>query len=392
MRPSAARPLRIAIGIDDLFAPVPGGGGQGRVIINLIRNLAVLDRESRYTLFSTRKIAGVAQLLGALPPNFRFVQIPASRPALRFLQWHVLRRPFIERWIGLQDVIHATTPGVVPPTVAARMVLTVYDLVWWRFPEGLNGWGRFFHRTGLFHAIRHGAAIAAISDATRREIRALAKGRPIKGGLHVFPIAASEPEGLSRPAASDVALRLGISKQYVVTVGTLEPRKNHRRLLEAFASLPREVRSRFQLVVIGAVGWKVPPLRDTVQELGLEGQVVWTDYLPDRDMEQVVAGATVFAYPSLYEGFGIPVLEAMRLGVPVLTSNVSSMPEVAGDAAVLVDPHKRESIADGLLRLLTDPELRVTLIARGRIRVRAFSFRRMAEQYLALYMQLGTVG
>lgn len=383
------RPLRIAIGIDDLFGPVPDGGGQGRVIINLIRHLAAIDSDSAYTLFATRPIGTIPRSLADLPANFRIVQIPAHRPALRFLQWHVLRRPFIERWIGPQDVVHSTTPSAVPAAERAKMVLTVYDLVWLHFPSGLNRWGRFFHRTGLYAAVRSGAAIVAISHATRNDINELIGSKQIRGGLHTFQIASAEPVSNDVVGDPHIAARSGINKPYIVSVGTLEPRKNHRRLLQAFAMLSPQLRSQYQLVLVGAVGWKLPAITAMVSALGLDGQVVWTNHLVDADMERVVGAATVFAYPSLYEGFGIPILEAMRLGVPVLTSGISSMPEVAGTAAILVDPYSVRSIADGLERLLTDAQLRATLIARGNDRVTTFSFRKMAEQYLALYKQLG---
>jgi glycosyltransferase involved in cell wall biosynthesis len=384
----SASALKIAIGIDDLFGPIPNGGGQGRVILNLIENLCALDTDSQYTLFTTRRIGALPSALANLPANFRIVQIPARKPALRFFQWHVLGRPCIERWIGPQDVIHATTPSVVPVTAGARLVLTVYDLVWWRFPSGLNKWGRFFHRTGLRAAIRRGAAIVAISDATRLDICDLIEARAIVGGLYTFRIAASDLSEISSDTAGRSSTTV-IDRPYIVTVGTLEPRKNHRRLLEAFAQLPAILRAQYQLVLIGAEGWKLPAMKGLIRSLGLDGDVIWTGHLADSEMKRVVKGAAVFAYPSLYAGFGIPILEAMELGVPVLTSNVSSMPEVAGDAALLIDPYSTTSIASGLEQLLTSSQMRSELVARGNARIKEFSFRTMAAQYLALYKRLG---
>jgi glycosyltransferase involved in cell wall biosynthesis len=172
----------------------------------------------------------------------------------------------------------------------------------------------------------------------------------------------------------------GITRDYVLAIGTREPRKNHRRLLKAFRALPEALRSRTQLVVIGATGWGIED-----QSTPDDDRVVWTGYVPEEDMRALLSGATAFAYPSLFEGFGLPILEAMACDIPVVTSNTSSMPEVAGDATLLVDPTSVEEISQALARLLTDDALRRELVCRGRAQRTRFSFRRMAEQYRELY-------
>jgi len=179
-----------------------------------------------------------------------------------------------------------------------------------------------------------------------------------------------------------VKSRHGITGDYVLAIGTREPRKNHRRLLQAFGALPAEVRARTQLVVIGAAGWGIDDEPTHVDE-----RVVWTGYVPEGDMRALLSAATAFAYPSLFEGFGLPILEAMACDIPVLTSNTSSMPEVAGDAALLVDPRSVEAMSNALTRLLTEPALRRELVSRGRTQRTRFSVRRTAEQYRELYEQ-----
>ena len=374
------RRLRVAIGVDDLFGPVPGGGGQGRVVLNLLRELAEWDTNTEYTLYSARPIGVLPAPIASLRPHVRWVQLPVRKPQLTYLAWHTIRRPPIERWIGPQDVVHATSPNVVPARSAARLVLTVHDLVWWRFPEGLTVWGRFFHRTGLEIAAREAFAIATDSEATRADVLER-MGRAIDPSkVHCIHLG-TELRAETDPARIAAAkLAFGITGDYVLAIGTLEPRKNHRRLLEAFDALPAHVRGRTQLVVVGAPGWGLER-----ESLVARDRVVWTGYISDEDMRALLTGATAFAYPSLFEGFGLPILEAMACDVPVITSNTSSMPEVAGDAALLVDPENVSEITAALVRLLGDGELRRTLAARGRVQRTRFSVRATAERYRELY-------
>ena len=157
-----AGPLRVAINVDELFGRVPGGGGHGWVITQLIAHLAAIDPHTRYTLFSARRIRALPEPIAALPWNFRLVQLPAGlRGEWLHFAWHALRRPAVERWLGPQDVVHATTTAAVPAVRSARLVVTVHDLIWWRFPAGPNWAGRYVHRTGLRIAAREAAAIAA---------------------------------------------------------------------------------------------------------------------------------------------------------------------------------------------------------------------------------------
>ena len=166
------RPLRIAIAVDELFGRVRGGGGQGRVIVNLIRQLAALDRHNHFILFAARPIREIPPALSELPPNFSWLQLPCRPREWLYVAWHLVRRPFLERFAGPLDVVHATSTSSVPAVHRARLVVTVHDLVWWRYPEGLNWAGRFVHRTGLRIAAREGARLAAVSEFTRSEVLA----------------------------------------------------------------------------------------------------------------------------------------------------------------------------------------------------------------------------
>jgi glycosyltransferase involved in cell wall biosynthesis len=182
-----------------------------------------------------------------------------------------------------------------------------------------------------------------------------------------------------------VRRRYDLPERFVLFVGTLEPRKNLMRLVQAYAGLPASVRRHVSLVIAGGPGWLSETLRREVAERGLADRVRFIGYVRDEDMAPLYSLATVFAYPSLYEGFGLPVLEAMACGVPVLTSNVSSLPEVAGGAAVLVAPTDVDAIADGLTQLLDDTALAAKLVARGLEWSTNFSWDRCARETLAVY-------
>jgi alpha-1,3-rhamnosyl/mannosyltransferase len=251
----------------------------------------------------------------------------------------------------------------------------VHDLAVLRHPEWFNRWTRTYSRVAVPRVVSAAQRVIAVSEFTRRELVDLlgvpeAKIRVVPNGIEeVFT-----PEGPRRDG------------DYALAVGTLEPRKNLPRLVEAFARLSAEVRQDRLLVLVGALGWDTSETVDTlrrhsalVRELG---------HVDDDELRALYRGAELFAYPSLYEGFGLPVLEAMASGTPVLTSRTSSLPEVAGDAAVYVDPRDIDSIASGLGEALTDPDRLATLTAKGIERARLFSWDRTAAETLGLLEQL----
>ncbi|MBZ0307998.1 MAG: glycosyltransferase family 4 protein, partial [Anaerolineae bacterium] len=173
----------------------------------------------------------------------------------------------------------------------------------------------------------------------------------------------------------------------IFSIGTVQPRKNYLRLVQALHHLGREF-ADVTLVIAGGKGWLESPLYETMRELGMTERVFFTGFADDHDLPALYSAAALTAYPSLYEGFGFPILESMACGTPVLTSTVSSMPEVAGDAAVLVNPYEVEALSDGLRVLLTDTSLRETLIERGFQQARRFSWQKAAQELKAIYQTL----
>jgi glycosyltransferase involved in cell wall biosynthesis len=180
----------------------------------------------------------------------------------------------------------------------------------------------------------------------------------------------------------------GLPGEFILFLGSLEPRKNLVRLISAYARLPHALRREVHLVIAGGAGWLNENVKRAAIEHGVTDWVHFVGYIPDEDLSALYSLATVFAYPSLAEGFGLPILDAMQCGVPVLTSNVSSLPEVTGDAAVLVSPTNVDEIVDGLTRLLESDSLRAQLRERGYRRASQFSWERCARETLAVYQQI----
>lgn len=268
------------------------------------------------------------------------------------------------------------------------VLFTCYDLTFLSHPECHTLDNRIACLEGTLRAHLAGAHFLAISQATSTEMQARLGIAPERISV-IYP-AAADRFGLgdgenSTPQLSSPARTLDSGRgEYLLAVGTLEPRKNLARLIEAYAQLPDEVRSRYSLRIAGGGGWK----QDGLQVARSTEGVQWMGSVSDDELVDLYRGASLFVYPSLAEGFGLPVVEAMASGTPVITSNVSSLIEVAGDAAATVDPLDVEALARTIADLLGDVTRREVLKQRGLARAAQFSWHRTAEQVLALYRQL----
>lgn len=262
-------------------------------------------------------------------------------------------------------------------------VVTVHDLSFLAHPEAYNAESLLYY-TNVFRTLHNAAKVIAVSEFTRREILdriSIAPERVTTIYEAVDPAYYPRPESV----CARVRSRLEIPRSYFLVVGTIEARKNLERLLAAYALLPRH--DRPYLVFAGGSGYHSDRVLEAVQAHRLEDQVRFLGYVNDDDLPMLYSGAECLLYPSRYEGFGLPILEAMACGCPVITSNHGSMAEIAGNAAILVDPHSAEAIADGMLTLLHDSERRDGMIAEGHVRVQDFSWRSTAEQTLAVYRE-----
>ncbi|MEQ1574797.1 MAG: glycosyltransferase family 1 protein [Vicinamibacterales bacterium] len=354
--------------------------GIGTYIRNLLRHLARIDRESEYVLLCAEADIGVAARLG---PNFRAVVEPSPNYSLQE-QFHVpwvLRR---ER----PDVFHAPH-YVLPPAVPCRSVVTIHDCIHLMFPQYLpNRMAYAYARAAMWSAAKRSDRILTVSEASKRDILRFFNVPPQK--IEVVHNAIDE-RFWTEPPAEDVARvreRYQLDHSFVLYVGNIKPHKNLVRLIEAFDRLRKGGFDDLKLLIIGDEISKLPALRRAVHSHKLHKDVRFLGYVRDDMLAILYRLASVFVFPSLYEGFGLPALEAMACGTPVVASNVSSLPEVTGDAALLVDPYDVTAIAGGIRRVLTEPALAATLRARGLARAKAFSWESSVARTHAIYEQV----
>ena len=298
-------------------------------------------------------------------------ELPLPRRAM-YASWHRWRRPRVQLATGPVDVIHATTAAIPPKS--APLVVTVHDLAWMKDPSHFTRHGLAFFRRGLRWALQDADLVLCPSSATMRDCAAAGwsedKLRLVPLGIDVRPATDRD--------VTDARERYGLARDYILWTGTIEPRKNLRGLLEAYRSLDSDL----DLVLCGPKGWNedvdalVAPVKERVRVLG---------FVPESDLRSLYAGANVFCWPSFTEGFGFPVLEAMAQATPVVTSTGTSTEEIAGDAAVLVDPTDPSAIAAGIERILGDVSLASKLAAAGPARAAEFTWERTAEAVAAAY-------
>jgi glycosyltransferase involved in cell wall biosynthesis len=372
------------IGID--YTPAyEQGGGIGRYVRELVAALAAHDSETGYRMF----VAGAGRN-GTLPPvpGTNFCWTPSRISPDWFARiWYRARIPIpVERWTGPVALFHATD-FVLPPTRhATRTVLTVHDLSFVRAPETASPSLRRYLDRVVPRSVRRADHVLADSQATKDDLIALYGTAPEKVTVLLSGVN-SRFQPVRDPAAlADVRARYGIGDApFVLAVGTVQPRKNYERLIQALAILAdREA----HLVIAGGRGWLQGPIYEAVERLGMRERVHFIGFADDADLPALYSAARCVAFPSLYEGFGLPILEAMACGTPVVTSNVSSLVEVAGDAALLVDPLSVEQIAAALDSLLHDDALCARLVAQGSERAKLFTWERAAAQLHTLYAHL----
>lgn len=351
--------------------------GTTRYCVELLHGLESLPDISLdlFTLYPPEVIKTMAEQRGY--PEARSTAGTLPRP-LQYLLWHTLGYAGASAsTLDNADVVH-TPLLLVPPRRHTPLVVTVHDLTFRLFPEHHSRWSRTLAEAGLRRVVRTADAVLADSQATACDLIAQTGIRQER--VHVVPCAA---DARFRPVGYAAVLpKYGIDAPYALYVGTLEPRKNLIGVLEAFARLDLP---DVKLVVVGAKGWMYDSVFATVEKQGLASRVIFTGYVPDEDLPALMSGAGVFVYPSFYEGFGLPVLEAMQCGAPVITSNVSSLPEVAGDAALLVDPKDVCELSQAMRRLLTEPGLREEFCGRGLEQAQKFSWQRTAEMTAQVY-------
>ncbi|MFL5790812.1 MAG: glycosyltransferase family 4 protein [Actinomycetota bacterium] len=361
--------MRIAFHVDQLWFSAPGG--IGTYVSHLASELPAVAPDDELVPFSA-SWAGRPSPEG-VPAATRSVGMPIR--AL-YPMWAWSRRPNLPQRFGTLDAIHATNPAAIPPARPGQaLVVTIHDLAFERYPELYPPRWRRLYQRGLEIAVREAHAVLAPS---RHAAAAVAAHGVERERIHITPLAADPP------AEAGTASTPPYDGPYVLFVGTLEPRKNLPRLVRAFRAAVGDASLPHQLILAGPTGWQQDTLANALAADG-GGRVHLPGRVGRQELEALYRGADAVAYPSLYEGFGLPVLEALAHGRPTLTSSTSSIPEVADDAALLVDPEDDDAIAAGLVRILTDEPLRAELMSKGPARAASFSWAATARATLEAY-------
>ncbi len=356
------------IGIDTSIARI-NQAGSGVYAASLIEALQRIDSADTYCLFADsiqRQMWQRKTLRSRLQTIYH---------DLAWTHLWLLWRAHQERI----DLLHVPS-SVMPVHAPCPTVISILDTTVLQMPQNFNFWQRTYSRVFIPLSARRASRIVTISEQSKRDIVRCLHVVPEK--VTVTYLAASPRfKPVSAQAVRSVRQRYRLDS-FILTVGTLEPRKNLSRLLEAYALLEE---TPYQLVHAGPQGWLFDDVLAQVDRLGLRDKVRFLGYVPLDDLVGLYNAASVFVYPSLYEGFGIPILEAMGCGCPVITSNVSAIPEVAGDAAQLIDPYNVAELASAIRRVLDEPGLADTMREKGYAHDRLFSWERCAQETLDVY-------
>ena len=370
-----AEPRRVAIDARKLY-----DFGIGTYIRNILAELHRHDTDTPYVVLGRSQDL---EKLRDMVPRFRIVvedAIPYSMGEQIRIPWRLQREG-----VTLVHEPHY----VLPPLTRCRSVVTIHDCIHLMFPQYLpNRFGYYYARGSMWTATRQADRILTVSEASKRDI------------LRFFDVPAEKVQViynaiderfLTAPDAATterVRQRYQLDHPFLLYVGNIKPHKNIERMIEAFGRARTDGPPGLKLVIIGDEVSKYPSLRQMVHRHKLDKHVRFLGFQPQETLASFYRLAGAFVFPSLYEGFGLPPLEAMACGTPVITSNVSSMPEVAGDAALLVDPYDVDALARGLVRISTDAALRETLVARGLTRARQFSWAESVRRIHGVYMDV----
>jgi glycosyltransferase involved in cell wall biosynthesis len=355
--------------------------GIGTYIRNLLRQLARIDRETEFVVLCR---PWDRKALVSLGENFR----PVAEKAGNYSIAEQVRIPLALKREGV-TLFHAPH-YVLPPLVRCRSVVTIHDCIHLMFPQYLpNRFALAYARTSIALAARRATRVLTVSESSKRDILRFVDTQPEK--IDVIYNSFDERFGVE-PGEEDmvrVRERYQLHDEFVLYAGNVKPHKNLERLIEAFDLVRKQGLDHLKLVLIGDDISKYTALRRAVHRHQLHKYVRFLGYMPEETLAVMYRLAGVFVFPSLYEGFGLPPLEAMASGTPVVTSNVSSLPEVAGDAALLVDPYNPQAIADGITRVLSDATLRDELRRKGLARARQFSWEQSVRRVHDIYREVG---
>lgn len=375
MIPGNDPPLHIAIDAHSVGNQL---GGNETYAVNLIEALAEIDHQNHYTVYVTRKSA-VDRFKGRWP-NFSVRRILPHTPLVRIplsLAVELRRRPV--------DVLHVQYTA--PPGTPCRVVATIHDLSFEHLPETFNRRSRAQLRLTVRRTARKAARIITLSEFSRRDIIDTYGASPERVTVTAAAAPPAFAEVKNETELRNIRQKYAIHSDYILSLGSIQPRKNLVRLVEAYSCL-RRVRAPSKLpklVIAGKRGWLDTDIFRAGQQSEFANDILFIGYVPDPDLPALFSGATSFVYPSYFEGFGLPVLEAMQCGTAVIAGNRTSIPEIAGDAAMLFDPFDTEALSLALARVIDEAPFRDALRRRGLKRAREFSWSTTAKLTLEVY-------
>lgn len=371
------------IGLNLLFM-IPGEvGGTETYAVSLIHALAKLDSENEYFLFTNRETKNSAFQIGG---NFTLVQCPirAVNRAARFL-WEQLVLPSQARGHQL-DVLHSLG-YIAPLSMSVKSVVTIPDLNYRAIPQSFTPFTRAVQKFFVENSARWVDRVISISDSTRNDLIRYLQINP--ENIRTIYLAPKEYANRQPVSWDELILKHRINRPYVFVLNSKSPHKNIARLVESFLRANHTLEHAYQLIIGGHMPESKNPANAIATVVEESSDIRVTGYLSDSEMAELMAHASVFAFPSLYEGFGLPALEAMAAGVPVISSNRASLPEVCGEAALYFDPLYVDAITASLVQVLSDAGVRERLITAGKENLKRFSWESTARQTLDLYTSLG---
>ncbi len=374
--------MRIGIDCRTILNPESGErAGVGHYTYHLVKALLAIDPDNQYVLFfDARMKAEGTQEFEQSNVTIRFFPFSRYRKFLPFAYSHMLTAAALAR--ERLDVFHAPA-NVIPLSYRGTSVLTIHDLAIYRHPEWFQTQVMSTHLL-VPRSIRKAKQVIAVSQATKRDLRELFHLAEQK--VSVVPEAVDVQLLPLEDSQDDVRTLYRLPERFLLFIGTIEPRKNISRLIEAWQHLrllDPETTNGTKLVLAGGLGYHGRDILTPVRAMDLDIQ--YLDYVSHNHKIQLLQEATAFVFPSLYEGFGLPVLEAMALGTPVITTKTSAIPEVTGQAAILVDPDDMDGLAAAMGHILRDPRRAAEMAALGRDQARNFSWAQTAEQTLDVY-------
>jgi len=374
--------MKIAI---DVSLAVGESAGVGTYTRGLLEGLAAIDAENEYLLYSYVDFPASSRLIFPQKPNFALQMLsPGEEHWARM--WFRADLPPKEALYGV-DVLHSPFFNA-PREHYGSLVVTIYDISFLLQPQFHTEANRLHCLQGTLNAALYADRVITISMQTKKDLMAYFSIPEERiRVIHPAHRKIYHPER-DTEVIRDTLERLGIYYNFILCVGSLEPRKNLKTLLEAYATCVQQHAAEELLVIAGGKGWLSDDLAEFVADLSMAGRVKLLGYTQEADLRVLYSAAKLFVYPSLYEGFGLPPLEAMACGAPVITSNTSALPEVVGDAAILIDPHSSEDLSDAMHAVLTDGQMRSKMRRQSLERANLFSWERAAEDTLTVYREV----